>query len=289
MSQFHQSIFGSLYLIIYGILFVSLCIRICYQPLYYRPHGLPQTPFNNDIKLTLFNLLCILIETLLTLIMILISFFVQYDSNKVMIITLIGFYHYITLTLPYYKSYLLMKYIRWMQSSFICDFVILQSNHNHIDMLNRFYCCLHQISYHDPDMIYQEESDDDIEDTNTENVNLLIRHKPLNDTMFHQRNSKQCIKLQAEFMDYNTKEKWTCLYELLDKIKSMKTNTCIRYIDYRYMKWKSYSSISYNDLTDPFHFNKYINYIYWILSFISLFYPFIWMPFIGDTLYMTSG
>ena len=120
-----------------------------------------------------------------------------------------GFYHYIIITLPY-KSYLLSKHLKWMQWSLLCSFIVLQSDTRSLpDMMKRFYCCLHQLIYHNRD-IFNDDHDDDDDD---ENINLLIDEQTNNNTSncnynpdIHDRNSNQCIKMQVEFIDLSEKE-----------------------------------------------------------------------------------
>ena len=232
----------------------------------------------NTKQFMIINFLYLLIESLLSVIMIIISFFIEYDDYKLYVVTMIGFYHYIIFTLPYYKSYLLMKHLKWMQWSLLCDFIILQSNRSSHDIINRFYCCLHQLIYHNRDNPNDDELSDD-----TENVNLLMTHKSNNNCHnadIHERNDKHCIKLQSQFMNYNYNEKWRHLMDLLDDIKSNTPR-----IDERREYRKYINGLN----QEPFHSNCCINYIYWISSLISLFFPFIWMPFIGDELYYHKG
>merc|ERR1719295_734614 len=141
MSGLQHVLIGWIYLIIYIVIFIGFMVSICYPHFStiqsYRYRQKTSFPFTVSLAFAL------MIEALHACIMIQIAVFMHYRR-----LTMFAFYHFIILTLPYYKTYLLLKESKWLQLSTLSSFVLLQSDYSRHDILNRLYCALHHMAYH---------------------------------------------------------------------------------------------------------------------------------------------
>eukprot|EP01084_Bolivina_argentea_P137136 241511_1 len=194
MYCIQSSVFAILYFWFAAILWLG------YNKHHYVPNNL------------LFYTFYILIEMILLMLMILITLVVEYDS-KYHILIFIAFINYICPNFPMFKSFMMYKFIAFINQNTAYSFAVKNSNGTVDDICNRLYAGCHCYVYH---AIANIDAFDDGDDN--EQKSLIVRKYK------HVPNSAECLKLQYKFMEMDNASKIVYLHRMLNVEQFLQNN-----------------------------------------------------------------